>query len=222
MDETYLQSLFRAHVSVKMLAVADHSETLFPDEQSLLQNVASKRREEFSTGRFCARKALETLKLHPEPILPGERREPLWPKGVTGSISHTGGCCLAAVSRDRRLLSLGLDVEKREPIETGVRDRVCLPEELRKLGPYRDEPEIWTLIFSAKESVYKSLYPLVRQWIGFSQASLRFDFVNAGFSVEMDKSLNIAPEILQNLRGRFVFSDDFIFTCVEIASPDKT
>ena len=150
------------------------------------------------------------------PVLSGDKREPLWPQGVIGSISHSGKCCLAALSCDPKLLSLGIDIETREGIKPGVRDLVCTQEDLEGLGAERGNPEWWKLIFSAKESIYKALYPLLQRWIGFSQASLSFDFSTGTYNAILDPSLMLPHGKGPELTGRFLLSDDYIFTCLDI------
>ena len=44
----------------------------------------------------------------------------VWPEGVVGSISHCAGCCGVAVARAGASSSLGLDVERAEPLERGA------------------------------------------------------------------------------------------------------
>ncbi len=217
--EPQLQSLFIGRVVVCLQNVGDHCDRLYPEELQLIQNAVKKRRKEFSTGRLCAHRALRQLNIESAPLLAGDKREPLWPEGVVGSISHSGTCCVAAVSCDTEIISLGLDVEKRETVKPAIRDLISLPEELEWLGSRKHDPIAWKLIFSAKESVYKCLYPVLRQWIGFSQARLKFDFQKQLFTVSLDKALEIPPGLFTRLQGRFLLTEDYIFTSVELLGP---
>ncbi len=216
LNESLLEGFFHGHVIVRVLSVSDHYSALHPIEQQHIKDAVLKRRQEFSTGRVCAHSALGNLGQTSDAILAGEKREPIWPDGVVGSISHSGNCCVAGVSTDPNVLSIGLDVETREGVSKGVRDLVCTCEELEALEENKDNPELWKLIFSAKESIYKSLYPVLKCWISFSQASLYFDFNAMTYTVVMDESLNIPDDILQNMHGRFVVSEDYLFTSMEI------
>ena len=45
-----------------------------------------KRLSDFSTGRYCAIKALEQLGIQDAIIPIGEDRAPIWPEGIVGSI----------------------------------------------------------------------------------------------------------------------------------------
>lgn len=209
-----IATLFPANVAVCTHRIDDHFTQLHPAEQACLGKVVQKRRNEFSTGRLCAGQALASLGIQGHPVLPGDKREPCWPAGVVGSITHSHELGVAVVSQDPRIGALGIDVETRSGISDGVRDAVCVPDELAALPPALNRPEVWKLIFSAKESVYKCLFPLRRDWIGFAQASLRFDFGEGSFVPLMDPALGIEHTVLERLRGRFVFSEDYLFTAL--------
>src|SRR6202022_3165764 len=71
-------------------------ELSFPGEESLIVNAVEARRREFITARRCAREALAKLGYAPVPIRAGRKREPLWPAGLVGSITHTTGFRAAA------------------------------------------------------------------------------------------------------------------------------
>ncbi|MCO4206057.1 phosphopantetheinyl transferase, partial [Aeromonas taiwanensis] len=54
-----------------------------------LQSAAPKRLGEFLAGRLAAREALRPFDLTEHPVAIGAAREPLWPAGLEGSISHS-------------------------------------------------------------------------------------------------------------------------------------
>ncbi|AVH55306.1 MULTISPECIES: 4'-phosphopantetheinyl transferase family protein [Streptomyces] len=149
--------------------------TLYPEEQALLTRAVEKRRREFTTVRFCARRAMEKLGVPPGPILPGERGAPLWPAGLIGSMTHCEGYSAAALARATDLVSLGIDAEPHLALPEGVLEAVALPTEVSRLDRLGAEiPSVhWDrLLFSAKESVYKAWFPLTAQWLDFSEADI--------------------------------------------------
>ncbi|MBL7497215.1 4'-phosphopantetheinyl transferase superfamily protein [Frankia sp. CNm7] len=153
----------------------DLEAVLFPAEEALLARAVEKRRREFTTGRVCARRALTRLGVAPGPLLPGPQREPLWPAGIVGSITHTDGYRAAVVAWDRDLVSVGIDAEPNGPTPEGVFERVSLPSERAWAdAAARRAPEVhWDrLLFCAKESVYKTWFPLARRWLGFEEAEI--------------------------------------------------
>ncbi|WP_045878091.1 4'-phosphopantetheinyl transferase superfamily protein [Pseudofrankia sp. DC12] len=157
----------------------DESESeLFPPEEALIARAVPKRRREFTAGRVCARRAMARLGIAPTPLLAGPNREPLWPAGVVGSITHCEGYRAAAAARAEHVLSLGIDAEPNGPTPDGVFERISLPAESSWVrAAARAEPEVhWDrLLFCAKESVYKTWFPLAGGWLGFEEALVTLD-----------------------------------------------
>ncbi|GAB7039616.1 MULTISPECIES: 4'-phosphopantetheinyl transferase family protein [Catenuloplanes] len=145
---------------------------LFPAEEAVVARAVEKRRREFVTGRWCARRALATLGLPESPIVPGERGAPGWPPGVVGAITHCAGYRAAVAARTGEIRSLGIDAEPDEPLPAGVLELVSLPEERLWTESAGRGPHWDRLLFSAKESVYKAWFPLARRWLGFEEARL--------------------------------------------------
>jgi len=151
---------------------------LFPEEERAVGAAVDKRRREYATVRRCAREALAALGLPPGPVLSGPKREPLWPDGVVGSLTHCAGYRAAALARARDLASIGVDAEPNEPLPDGVLASIALPEELAQTAELAAAggAVCWDrLLFSAKESIYKAWYPLARRWLGFEEARVTVD-----------------------------------------------
>jgi len=148
---------------------------LFPAEAALIARAVAKRRDEFTTGRWCARQALAHLGVAAVPILIGERGAPGWPDGFVGAITHCAGYRAAVVGPASSVATVGVDAEPNEPLPDGVLRLVSLPvERPRLVALAAREPEVcWDrLLFSAKESVYKAWFPLTRRWLDFAEADI--------------------------------------------------
>ncbi|AEW97447.1 MULTISPECIES: 4'-phosphopantetheinyl transferase family protein [Streptomycetaceae] len=148
-----------------------HAE-LFPQEAEAVARAVDKRRREYTTVRMCARTALGRLGIPPVPILRGPKGEPRWPAGIVGSMTHCDGYRAAAVARDDRVASLGVDAEPNQPLPDGVLETVTRPEErphLARLAAAHPATCWDRLLFSAKESVYKTWFPLTGRWLGFEE-----------------------------------------------------
>jgi 4'-phosphopantetheinyl transferase EntD len=153
-------------------------EPVFPGEEDLVANAVDRRRREFVTARRCARAALAMLGYAPAPIRSGPKREPQWPFGLVGSITHTTGYRAAAVAPRSILASVGIDTEENGPLPDGTEESVTVPGESEMLAALaRAFPAThWgRLLFSAKESTYKAWYPLTGRWLGFEEARLTID-----------------------------------------------
>jgi len=221
------------------------AEGLFPAEQSALGRVAACRRRDFTVARACARRALDQLGLPPAAILPGPRREPCWPGGVVGSITHCPGYRAAAVARWAELASVGIDAEVAEALPDGVLDKVTLPEERAWMRVLPGSGVAWDrVVFSAKESVYKAWFPLAGRWLGFEDAVVTVDHVRpleggldsirplegglGGRPVAGTFEARLlvdGPEVggepLSHLAGRFRVGDGLILTAVAVPWPQE-
>jgi 4'-phosphopantetheinyl transferase EntD len=150
--------------------------TLYEEEAALVAASVESRRREFVAGRRCARRALSQLGIQDFPLLAGTDRAPIWPGAVVGSITHTvaggEGYCAVAVAHRRLVASVGLDAEPTAPLPAELWSRVLDPQEQRDARAAA-QPGVWArLIFSAKEAVYKALYPLCGRFLDFADVHL--------------------------------------------------
>lgn len=146
-----------------------------------LHAASAKRQRDFLAGRFCAMRALQSAGLVPiQEIGIAESGLPRWPDGWTGSISHSKGIAVAAVANKTLCCALGIDVEERidQHIANEISSQISSPEELLLLDTF-ELPTALTIIFSAKESLYKALYPFANRFFDFSAARV------SGFSETM-------------------------------------
>jgi 4'-phosphopantetheinyl transferase EntD len=100
-----------------------------------------------------------------------ENRAPIWPDGVVGSITHTGAFAAAAVAWVADIAALGIDSEQIiDPAAARDIADICMVDEatLFKAAHGRNFCEFCTFVFSAKESVFKCLFPLTRKFLEFS------------------------------------------------------
>ena len=127
------------------LAGAPDPRLLLAAERQAMANAAPGRQEQFAAGRACARAGLSVLGCPEEPLLVGEDRRPLWPSGVTGSISHTRGLGesgsneasfgVAVVVLDAALggRGIGVDVERVGRVREALFGRLFTGAELEDL-----------------------------------------------------------------------------------------
>lgn len=129
------------------------------------------RRLGYLGGRLCAETALLALSGRCEAIGTGDGGAPRWPDGVVGSIAHTRDGAWAVVAASAEWLRVGIDSECIVD-ESGGRDIValcCTPSERARWFPAGADPLRATLLFSAKESVYKAIHPLVKRFVEFDE-----------------------------------------------------
>jgi 4'-phosphopantetheinyl transferase EntD len=177
-------------------AIAGDEPPLFPEERAFITRVVAKRRRAFAFGRACARAALRL-----DVAIPiGKGGAPVWPPGITGSITHTDEHAAAVIGR----IPIGIDLESlanaaRTPDLLAM---VALPSE-------REQPA--ALVFSAKESVYKCLYPTAGHFLDFHDVELAFG--DGTFTVLR------AAGYAQPVQGRFAIGADHVATVAIISDP---
>jgi 4'-phosphopantetheinyl transferase EntD len=147
------------------------------EEQALGPATSARRRAQFALGRACARAALRALGV-PEPLSVGRgaNRQPVWPQGIVGSITHSHDQAAAAAARGDRYRGIGIDLEQARLPSSPLLHRVCRPPERERLEALgEDRLRIaFTAVFAAKESVYKALHPLTGVYLGFQDAEIEF------------------------------------------------
>lgn len=185
---------------------------LWPAELSAAASMSEKRRREFTAGRHCARQALLRLGREPVALPIGSGRAPVWPTEIIGSISHTDHIAIAAVARQTDLRSLGIDVESAEPLEAKLLNLVCRDDEQSALIAGDSQPGAAAkLLFSAKESVYKCLWPVTGMFLEFHAIGIRIDPVRCRFTV-YGEDPRIA-ETLGMVCGRYRRVAGLVFSC---------
>lgn len=170
-----LAQLLPEFVAAETADAGEDSAPLLPAEEALVARAVEARRRELALGRQCARRALARLGATSGPILAGARGEPLWPTGYVGSITHCRGVVAAAVARAHDLVGLGIDAEPAEELEPPLLPKVCTPEECRWGARIGDALPWGKLIFSAKEAVYKCVYPTRGILLDFQDVTLRIE-----------------------------------------------
>lgn len=182
----------------------------------------AKRKLEFLSGRLCARRAIRSLCNSDTHVGAADDRSPQWPTGIIGSISHTSCFATAAVASSFSLRSIGVDSEtivERDVAEIIRND--CLTSTERDYFSrlhFCSTVELLTLAFSAKEAVYKALYPLTRQFLEFQDIELKeFDASINAFQVEILRNLGSGLSVSRLGIGRFSLTSHCIHTCFEVA-----
>lgn len=144
------------------------SDLLWLPHYAQLAHTGPKRQTEHLAGRIAA---IHALSEYDEKRVPGmgEARQPLWPAGVYGSISHSETTALAVVSRQ----PVGVDIETlfTPALSDELTDSIVNTQEQRLLRaapfPY---PLALTVAFSAKESLFKAWSAIATPHPGFHSA----------------------------------------------------
>jgi enterobactin synthetase component D len=185
--------------------------THYEVEEQYIANAVPKRRTEFRQGRQCAREALRFLGAAPCPIPAGNAREPVWPVGYVGSITHCSGFCAAAAAENTKYTAIGIDIEEKKHLSFDIASQVLT--ETEKAGFNLDDPvdHLALLVFSAKESIFKCVYPLTKRYMDFLDVSVEIDQKKMRFNAEIP-GITGSSKPQNTIEGIYIMGDRYIFT----------
>ena len=173
---------------------------LIPSESDLLQGVSDGartaaanighilRRREWLATRYLSQKLVGH-----EPKS-GNYGEPLWERGLVGSISHKQGHVAMWIGRSEDGFG-GVDLELCRKFSDGVIEKIADQSERSMFVSTQDSAP---LMFSSKESIYKALFPLVRKKFWFDAVRVE-DVCLAGPSSILD--FRVTSDLSQRVRA---------------------
>ena len=169
---TLRQAVARLAPSDTAVAVSDPQSDLavvWPEEAPAIAKAVPKRRREFAAGRHAARMAMVDLGAPEQVVCAGADRAPIWPDGLTGSISHDAQSCVVILGPKERFQAIGVDVEPDAVLPDDLISEVCAAKELAWLMEQPDSLRgtLARRIFCAKEATFKAQYPLTQTLFGF-------------------------------------------------------
>ena len=174
-----LPNPFPDHISFCLLPIHSTSnQKLHPAEENYFSQLSSvSRKEHYRSGRICAGEVLSKLGARGQPVLRDpQTREPLWPEGISGAITHSGNWAAAAAGKTSDVLGIGIDLEDLErQVDSRISRHVCTPEEQKWLQECGEEDFLeqnLKIIFSAKESIFKAFFPYTRTYLHFHDARI--------------------------------------------------
>ncbi len=149
---------------------------LTADELQQIARAVPRRKLEFAAGRQLARRLLDDIGQGIDSLLGDADRVPCWPPSVIGSITHCRSLCAVAVAPRTRFLGIGLDVEPAAPIKPELVPMILREAERERLPdwPASCRELAGILTFSAKEALYKSIYPAHRVFLDFQDVELQW------------------------------------------------
>lgn len=214
-----LGDLFPAHAATAELIGAGDAATLLPAEARYVATAVAKRQQEFAAGRACARLLLARFGVVDFVLRMADDRQPLWPDGLVGSITHTEHFCAVVVAERARLSAVGIDSEISGRVKPELWNSILTVAERAWVETLEasQQTAAATLIFSAKEAFYKMQYPLMRQKLHFHDATVEAQWGSqrGAFTVRAPDSL--AARGAAGVQGQYLFHDQFVTTGVALA-----
>lgn len=216
--EEALVSICRAYtIDSQTLSALVQDEAALP---ASLANAVLKRQVEFAAGRWCASQALRQLGyIGPTAIGIGAHRSPIWPVGYLGSISHSNGWALAVAAKRTDFCAIGIDLEAILPDASArsVSSHIACASELALGKTHGLALAAWiSLLFSAKESLFKALYPTVGRYFHFHDAHAEhLDLSHSTLSLRLNNHLSDQHPAGQRYTIRFAFDQqNFLTRCL--------
>jgi len=186
-----------------------------PFPQKLLPAVV-KRRAEYLSGRYAAQILLKnegcTITVDT-----GPDHAPIWPAGWCGSISHTSGNSVAVITPQSTMLTPGVDIEESCPdVMCDTAHVFTTVDEMLYLSNCNIAYESALLItFSAKESLYKALYPKVHKFFGFDAATICYLNVDhQRFCLQLTQALSPTLPMGYSMYGYYIFHGENVITVI--------
>lgn len=184
-----------------------------------LARAVPKRQAEFLAGRLVARTALEALGIRNSIPGVGTSREPLWPAGATGSITHTREACAAIAVPSERVSGVGIDIENLVEAAAGdaIRELALAPAEQSLLEAQRmhlSAGMALTIAFSAKESFFKGTFARVGRFFDFDAVRVTRLHAPTG-CLELTLAETLCPDLPEGRAFRLGFkqlSEDTVLT----------
>lgn len=186
---------------------------LWPAEATTVARAVARRQREVAAGRACARAALAALGRPAVAIPRGPGGAPQWPDGVVGSITHGAGIAAAAVAPRALLAGIGIDLESLAAAgDPALRAQIATPADLCAGWSAVD----LGVAFSAKESVFKCVYPDTGEFLAHHDVELALaaDADRRGGSFSVRRAGACGADVLAALRGRFAIAGDLVATAV--------
>lgn len=173
-----------------------------------------KRQSEFFFGRLAARLAMQAMAFAPAEVPIGAARQPVWPAGIVGSISHARSTAAATVLDGRRHGGIGIDIEHvaAPDQQTALLETVVSEAEwvfLQGIAPALPVAWLLTIVFSAKESLFKAAFQSVGRYFDFGAAAVTALDVDRG-TVELTLQEDLCRDFAagQECRVGFEFIRD--------------
>ena len=179
----WLKDVTNMRIAVCLRDIASH-ENIPVAESILVKNTVPKRQSEFIAGRICVHILLDKFGVSNQFIGRGPKGEPLLPLGFEGSISHDGNRAVAALTNQKTIKGIGLDLIDLSRINTdlpllliGTDSEITLVSRYlsKQSVPNIDFKKMGLILFSLKESAVKVISPNIDHYIDLIDLKLQLE-----------------------------------------------
>ena len=215
-------SIFENHRALELVMLEFDAESFVPQsfeqfKQPLperIKKAVHKRQAEYLAGRICATQALTALNFDNPIIHTADDRVPIWPAGTFGSITHTKGIAAAIAGIKHGATGVGIDIEQliKDSQETKLQTYILREDENTQFNELSKQvAHPLSVVFSAKESIFKALYPFVGKYFGFDKARL-ITFSETTLTYRVMHNLSKQVKVGLEVNVHYQFTGDLVFT----------
>ncbi|NKI73654.1 4'-phosphopantetheinyl transferase superfamily protein [Dickeya sp. CFBP 2040] len=189
----------------------------FPMPEAITRSVP-KRRAEYLAGRYLAQTVMSRLGVDSYVLTSAPDRSPQWPEGIAGSLSHNVDSVLCAAHQcSRDITCIGLDIETWMHAERASNLWPGIADEIEYDWLHSHDSmsfaRMLTLNFSAKESLYKALYPKVKRYFDFLDVRMvGLDAVQHTFTLQLLTDLSADYLAGRSFSGSYLLRESDITT----------
>lgn len=182
-----------------------------------LRQAVPKRRCEYLAARVLFQQLLHQYHLPSCQLLNTASGAPSWPVGYVGSISHADGNAICCMMPDKIYQAIGIDIETVLSADscTELASHIVQPQEQHLLLQTTavSYAEALSIAFSAKESLYKALYPKVQRFFGFEDAELTKILTN-----KQQFTLRLGTDLSPQFKAGMLFHGHYHFVGQQVIS----
>jgi enterobactin synthetase component D len=186
-----------------------------------LDSAAPRRLATFAAGRYCATRAAADVGATAAELAVGEDGAPMWPAGITGCISHADAFAASLVASHPEAVSIGIDYEPVVSYDVADEIEKLVFTDRREVRVGRHGivglswPQLVTLTFSAKETLYKALRSSVGRFFEFHDVRLVALSASTA-TLQLETDLGGEFKIGRSFTVRYSFSDGCAATALAI------
>lgn len=181
-----------------------------------LSSATDKRRAEYLAGRIAAKILLAKENIY-EAVTAFTDHSPKWPDGWRGSISHTEKFAIVAITPKNTECNVGVDIERYiSGMFSGAENTFTTESEQKLLTECgMDYNCVLPIIFSAKESFFKAIYPRVNIFFDFySVAIIELNTQSQLFTLQLMETLTETFAVGGCYSGYYIFHKNNIITLI--------
>ncbi|BCG49557.1 4-phosphopantetheinyl transferase, EntD homolog [Candidatus Profftella armatura (Diaphorina cf. continua)] len=165
---------------------------ILPKEKKLIINAVSKRKKEFSTGRWLSRRGLKYLGFPETEILTGYLRNPIWPDKINGSISHDNKLCAVVIMKKiPSLTNIGIDIIYFPKYSNRLKDLESMfvidKDEIDIMNEFSLNFDSLAILFSIKESIIKAMSSEINSFIDMKDIKIFYENKKIKFIIKNKK-----------------------------------